>query len=212
MRTCPSCKKLAPDEAGFCPGCGTQYPIVRAKGGMSGKAAVILVVAICIPLLIMCLGIISAIAIPNLLEAIERSRQKRAVGEVRTLATAIEAYETDRDTPPILLSGGGGPWEEVDASQLQSALAPEYLKSVPVNDPWGRPYLYGFNIEEKSFYLLCLGRNGAREIDPLSWETRKTHCYESDILFAQEDFVQMPEGRQRVCGEEVASSELAPVR
>ena len=53
------------------------------------------------------IGILAAIAIPNLLNAVQRGKQKRSMSDMRTLATAIESYAVDlavrhyasRDTP-----------------------------------------------------------------------------------------------------------------
>ena len=42
------------------------------------------------------IGIIAAIAIPNLLNAIDRGKQKRTMADLRTLGTAIESYAIDR--------------------------------------------------------------------------------------------------------------------
>ena len=41
------------------------------------------------------IGIIAAIAIPNLLNAINRGRQKRTMADMRSIATAIETYSVD---------------------------------------------------------------------------------------------------------------------
>ena len=41
------------------------------------------------------IGILAAIAIPNLLTAMQRSKQKRTMADVRTIATAWEARATD---------------------------------------------------------------------------------------------------------------------
>ncbi|HEV8268147.1 MAG TPA: prepilin-type N-terminal cleavage/methylation domain-containing protein, partial [Thermoanaerobaculia bacterium] len=41
------------------------------------------------------IGIIVAIAIPNLLNAIQRGKQKRSMADLRATATASEAYAVD---------------------------------------------------------------------------------------------------------------------
>lgn len=203
MRTCPSCKKAAPDEAGFCPACSAQFPVAKPRSGMSPKTAAILVVAICIPLLVICLGIISAIAIPNFVDSTQRARQKRAIADIRTMGTALLDYETDMGSPPQ--PGGGEGWVEVPVDRVEIDLCPTYLKSIPLKDPWGNPYLYGYNAEEKSFYVLSLGKNGSREIEALPEQIRTTTCYESDILWLYSEFVQYPEGNQRSCGRDMAT-------
>ena len=44
------------------------------------------------------IGILAAIAIPNLLTAMQRSRQKRSMADMRTNAQALEARATDVNT------------------------------------------------------------------------------------------------------------------
>ncbi|MEO6327242.1 MAG: prepilin-type N-terminal cleavage/methylation domain-containing protein, partial [Thermoanaerobaculia bacterium] len=44
------------------------------------------------------IGIIVAIAIPNLLNAIQRAKQKRTMADMRSIGTAIEAYAIDHNT------------------------------------------------------------------------------------------------------------------
>jgi prepilin-type N-terminal cleavage/methylation domain-containing protein len=74
------------------------------------------------------IGIIAAIAIPNLLSAIQRGRQKRAMGEVRSIATAAQAYSTDAsrwelDLPddPVLTLGDEARLHQVLANLLANA-------------------------------------------------------------------------------------------
>ena len=46
------------------------------------------------------IGIIVAIAIPNLLNAIQRAKQKRTMGDMRSVGTAAEAYAVDFNRYP----------------------------------------------------------------------------------------------------------------
>src|SRR6476661_7246661 len=46
------------------------------------------------------IGILAAIAIPNLLSAVQRGRQKRSMSDMRTLATAVESYSVDNNVYP----------------------------------------------------------------------------------------------------------------
>ena len=46
------------------------------------------------------IGIIAAIAIPNLLNAINRGRQKRTMADMRSIATAVESYAVDNNFYP----------------------------------------------------------------------------------------------------------------
>ena len=46
------------------------------------------------------IGILAAIAIPNLLNAVQRGKQKRTMSDMRALATAIESYAVDNNVYP----------------------------------------------------------------------------------------------------------------
>ena len=64
------------------------------------------------------IGILAAIAIPNLLTAMQRSRQKRTMADMRTIASAWEARATDVNQ----YSAAGLTWPATTSSA--SALLP----------------------------------------------------------------------------------------
>ena len=53
------------------------------------------------------IGILAAIAIPNLLNAVQRGKQKRTMSDMRALATAIEAYAVDNNIYPAATCNAG---------------------------------------------------------------------------------------------------------
>src|SRR5207244_12329058 len=73
------------------------------------------------------IGILAAFAIPNLLTAMQRSKQKRTMADIRTVATELESYEADHKSYPSATS----------IDELMHALVPKYARSVPVIDGWG---------------------------------------------------------------------------
>ena len=46
------------------------------------------------------IGIITAIAIPNLLNAIDKGKQKRSMVDIRSIGTAVEAYAVEFNCYP----------------------------------------------------------------------------------------------------------------
>ena len=50
------------------------------------------------------IGLLAAIAVPNLLNSIQRGRQSRTVGDVRTISNALAMYQTDFMNYPIASS------------------------------------------------------------------------------------------------------------
>src|SRR5881394_1072448 len=84
------------------------------------------------------IGILAAIAIPNLLTAMQRSKQKRTMADMRTIATAWEARATDLNK--YNAAGYTEPSSTVDLSTLQQYLAPTYVRTFPSKDGWGNQW------------------------------------------------------------------------
>src|SRR5437660_5615825 len=88
------------------------------------------------------IGILAAIAIPNLLTAMQRSKQKRSMADIRTIATAWEARATDANSYAAAGATFSFPSQTTYAT-LSTRLAPTYIKSLPQNDGWGYAYDFG---------------------------------------------------------------------
>src|SRR3989442_13861767 len=93
----------------------------RRGGGARGFTLIELLIVVAI------LGIIAAIAIPNLLNALDKGKQKRTMSDMRTICTAIEAYATDNSLYPR----GVGTWPTLKANA-----DPYFIKSPPANAAW----------------------------------------------------------------------------
>jgi len=82
------------------------------------------------------IGILAALLIPNALEAIQKAKQKSAMKEIMTTATACADYMTDHGDFTAIAQDG--PLAAGNAFML--ALSSFYVKVLPVNDPWNNPY------------------------------------------------------------------------
>src|SRR6058998_1924433 len=83
------------------------------------------------------IGIIAAIAIPNLLNAIDRSKQKRTMADIRSVGTAVEEYAIDNNFYPIQTTQGA------IATSIAAILEPTYIKVAPKKDGWNFDIRYG---------------------------------------------------------------------
>src|SRR5215468_8874778 len=110
------------------------------------------------------IGILAAIAIPNLLNAVQRGKQKRTMSDMRALATAIEAYAVDNNvyptaaqtcSPGIYTIAG----TSVDDSSF-TLLTPTYIAQPPKVDGWGRFLVYGLDGPKNNYNIMSYGRNG----------------------------------------------------
>jgi general secretion pathway protein G len=127
------------------------------------------------------IGIIAAIAIPNLLAAINRGRQKRTMSDMRTIGTAVEAYAVDHSFYPIATT----------ITELKSSIDGPYIKSAPSSDGWRT----GFVVTSTStdYSLVSFGRNLVADGVTVNTTTNNFDC---DICYSNGVFVQWPEGIQ----------------
>ncbi len=97
------------------------------------------------------IAIIAAIAIPNLMTALQKGRQKRSMGDMKTIATGIESYDVDN-----------GFYLNVPFDQLRNYLSPFYIQSFPQRDGWNTPFNYVVDTTTLDIYtLVSYGRDRA---------------------------------------------------
>jgi general secretion pathway protein G len=127
------------------------------------------------------IGIIAAIAIPNLLSAINRGRQKRTMSDMRTMGTAIEAYAVDHGFYPTVDS----------VTALKLCIDGPYLKSAPVRDGWRTGFV--LTSDTTAYSITSWGRDLTP--GPVTPGTT-TSDFDCDIVYSLGVFVQWPEGIQ----------------
>ncbi len=143
-------------------------------------AAIIVAVAVVVPVMIAFLGIIAAIAIPNFLNAVDRGKQKRTMADLRSIGTAVESYAVDNKAYPTATS----------AAELQSVLEPVYIKKMPVADGWGRVFQVESHTTE--YTIFSHGKDGAGSICTPGTTTR----FDAEICFVDGQFTRYPPGSQ----------------
>lgn len=132
------------------------------------------------------IGVIAAIAIPNLLNALQRGRQKRTMEDMRAIATACAAYAVDADAGLVQASPGA-------LSLVASYLGPTYLQVVPTTDAWAGEYIYEAGVD--AYTLTSLGRDG-RVGGGDAGPGGVTTDFDADIIISDGAFIQYPEGIQ----------------
>lgn len=132
------------------------------------------------------IGIISAIAIPNLLNALNRGRQKRCMADMRSIGEAIEAYSVDYQFYPR------GVGTVVD---LEAYLTPTYLHELPTHDAWGSEFFFVSDSAGATYTIVSYGRDSTAEGS--TWSPGPTSSFDNDIVFSQGVFYRWPEGVQR---------------
>jgi type II secretion system protein G len=137
------------------------------------------------------IGILAAIAIPNLLTAMQRSKQKRTMADIRSIATAWEARATDTNTywtSGAMISG----LTVLTPDVLGVALSPTYIKSMPVRDGWETGYDFEGESTGATYYVISYGKNKTAE----TAGSGPTTDFDNDIIYSNGSFQQYPEGVQ----------------
>lgn len=145
------------------------------------------------------IGIIVAIAIPNLLAAVQRGRQKRTMADIKTVATTWETYYVDYS---YYMPAGGClindgitlPSAAVNLSAMVTELQPTYITKLPANDGWNRAmYFYTDGATPAQAYKIeSFGKEG----------TSDSYCgittsFDNDIVLSNGQFLEWPEGAQQ---------------
>ena len=140
------------------------------------------------------IGILAAIAIPNLLNAVQRGKQKRTMSDMRTMATAIEAYAVDNNVYPQAACTSAM-WTTAGTTfdnSSMSLLSPTYIANPVRKDGWDAYFHYGASASGQEYCLLSTGRNKLPETIVCVTTTN----FNSDIVYSNGGFVQFPEGAQ----------------
>ena len=147
------------------------------------------------------IGILAAIAIPNLLTAMQRSKQKRTMADMRTIATAWEARATDVNR--YNAAGFTMPSGAVTIQNLTDYLAPTYVKTFPQKDGWGTNWFFATDIvwgdtkPAQVYAIVSYGKNSTSDGLVNGTAGGATTNFDCDIIYSHGTFVQYPEGIQQ---------------
>lgn len=189
---CAHCGNQVQTLGAPCPSCGKPASGAPPVEGRPAGVTALIIIGVAVGM-ISVLGIIAAIAIPNLLNAIDRGRQKRTMADMRMIGTAIEAHGVDHYFYPAA----------DDFVELTAALEPVYIKRVPREDGWRNSFEYlCWQVDPGSagcdnYVIVSPARDGAfevsdfREYAGMQITTRDSDC---DIVYSNGTFVQYPSG------------------
>jgi type II secretion system protein G len=141
------------------------------------------------------IGILAAMAIPNLMTAIQRAKQKKTMVSIRNVATAWEARATDFSK--YNAAGIAGASFSVPITDVSALLAPTYIRSVPLTDGWSHPlacYLdaaIGSGSMAQRYVIASPGKDGT--FDP-SMQMGPFNSFDCDIIYSNGAFLSYPQG------------------
>jgi type IV pilus assembly protein PilA len=140
------------------------------------------------------IGIIAAIAIPNLLVALQKGKQKATMGDMKSIGTAIESYIVDWSFCP---SPGSAVGTSIVTAMDLGWFRPFYIKVLPLRDGWGAAFRYtcgtigsGF---QDAYSLTSYGKNNIVS-GPASgdYEVLTLADFNNDIMYSNGQFTLGP--------------------
>ena len=126
------------------------------------------------------IGIIAAIALVALLNALDKSKQRATMGDMRTISKGIEVYQIDLGFYPV------GP---LTMPALKNLLIPYQTSTLPERDHWNHEYSYTSPITTE-YSVESFGKDGVDGTD-ISPATRWQ--FERDIVINNGVFTAAPE-------------------
>jgi len=130
------------------------------------------------------IGIVAAIAIPNLLVALQKGRQKATMGDMKSVGTALEVYTTDNSMIP-----------NADLVTINTAtyFVPFYIKVLPQYDAWGHLWVYDRGASPSDQYsVTSYGRDRSVFSTDIMYQVTKLIDFNNNITFSNGQFTLGP--------------------
>ncbi len=138
------------------------------------------------------IGIVAAIAIPNLLTALQKGKQKSTMGDMKTISGAIEEYMSDNYMAP-----GDGAVNLITG--LEVYIEPFYIRMLPSKDGWGSTFTYQSGAaddnDRDAYSVYSYGRNQAMDVvDPgnSDYIVNTMSGFDNDICISNGTFTYKP--------------------
>jgi general secretion pathway protein G len=147
------------------------------------------------------IGILAAILIPNLLDAMEKAKQKRTVADMRIIGTAMFSWLSDEvgaaAAGAAVTSVDMGQYKPITTDDLQTLLVPQYIERIAPLDGWKNPFSFYLDpAHPLNQQVLAIG-SGGRDDSAISGTYMVTGFdptdYDQDIIWADGFFVRWPQ-------------------
>jgi Tfp pilus assembly protein PilE len=148
--------QLTPEEA----------TIMATAGPGGGGASTVVIVIVALLVVVGFIGILAAIAVPNLLTAMQRAKQKRTMADIRAMALPVEEYKAANNRPP---------------------------ESIAIKkDGWGNNFRYAS--DGTNYWIVSAGKDGKfEEAEAWHYQQGETRNFDCDIVLSNGTFQRYPE-------------------
>jgi general secretion pathway protein G len=166
------------------------------RGLRNGKGFTLLELLVVVGII----GILTTIAINNFYNAVQRSRQKRTMADMRSIAVAWEARAVDMKQYNAAAATLDMPPAKLTFAQVDALLVPTYIQHIPDTDGWGAPldfatdFAIGSGRGAGAYAMRSGGRDKAFTGD--TYQEGGTTDFDCDIVYMSGQFIVWPQGTQ----------------
>jgi type IV pilus assembly protein PilA len=149
------------------------------------------------------IGIIAALLIPNFLDALQKAKQKRTLGDAKSVGTSMFSWLTDQAGAAAAGASATGDvnlanFAATTQANLATVLVSQYIQQVPVLDGWKHQYSYYCNYTNPLggvgiIAVVSYGRDGVKEADDYTVTGFDPTDYDRDIVWADGYFARSPQ-------------------
>lgn len=149
------------------------------------------------------IGIIAAILIPNLLDGLQKAKQKRAMGDMHLIGTAWMSWLGDMASgaaagrSALGVYDWGALYTDKSHADMVAELVPQYASTIPQLDPWRSEYEFGVGDDPvDSSRPFAVRSRGSDFVFDDSYEPGPFIAtdYAQDIVWAGGLFIRFPAG------------------
>ncbi len=146
------------------------------------------------------IGIIAALLLPNLLDALQKAKQKRTMGDIKIVGTALMSWLTDQSGAAAAAGAA-----EIDLSSIPvithddvaDLLVAQYVQEVPRVDAWLHPIEFRLDrahpFRQEVFSVRSLGRDGVASGTKYAEGAFDPTDYDQDLVWVDGWFVRFPQ-------------------
>jgi prepilin-type N-terminal cleavage/methylation domain-containing protein len=146
------------------------------------------------------IGLLAAMLIPNLLDAMQKTKQKKTMADQRLLGGAMMGWLTDQvgaGAAGAVTTVDLGLYAPVTSTTLANKLVPTYIQDIPSYDGWKRAYDIYLDtvppIDQHVMAIRSAGQGGLTAGNVYTPGSFEPTDYQQDLVWADGFFVRWPQ-------------------